>query len=166
MKILIVGFISILTLCSCNKTEIINPDDYNFSCYINGKLFTPVEGASLTSSLPSDNAVNYIVRRNPEALMVTAQGRGAVYFSVLEWTKNKQLILNKSHGLLNGDDPLTVNHAVVLIDNKKYISKDGSGKIIFKKNSIENGVEGTFEFTLYNEKNESDVIKVTKGKFR
>ena len=61
------------------------------------------------------------------------------------------------------------NHAVVVAYissnyDKKYISKEGSGTVTFTDVSDTN-VAGVFEFTLYNENDETDIIRVTKGKF-
>lgn len=170
LKILIVGFISIITFISCNKTEIINPDDYDFSCYVDGKLIVPEEGASLTSSLPSGDALTFLVRENsssnlPDAYIVKATGRGAmVYFVITNWKEKKKFELEDSHGLYLADDRFTINHAIVITNGKKYISKKGSGYITLNINdkALKNG---TFEFTLYNENNLNDKIKVTKGKF-
>ena len=57
-----------------------------------------------------------------------------------------------------------MNHAIIKINNKTYLSKDNSGSVTFTKVSDTN-VEGTFEFTLYNENDDSDTIRVTNGKF-
>ena len=58
----------------------------------------------------------------------------------------------------------SINHVIIRRNGVIYLSKDNSGSIILTSNTNEN-VSGTFEFILYNENNESDIIKVTNGKF-
>lgn len=70
-------------------------------------------------------------------------------------------MLENSHGQEGGAH--TLNHATVKLHNKRYLSKKNSGSVTFTDLSA--SPTGTFEFTLYNENDESDIIKVTRGRF-
>ena len=86
-----------------------------------------------------------------------------VYITIINQNTG-EFDLNKSHGIYGLDDPNTINHAIIKINNKTYLSRDNSGSVTFTEVSDTN-VEGTFEFTLYNENDDSDTIRVTNGKF-
>ena len=69
--------------------------------------------------------------------------------------------LNESDGSFYNYD---INHAIIRKNGVLYLSKENSGTITFTESSSDN-VKGTFEFTLYNENDESDTIHVTDGHF-
>ena len=72
-----------------------------------------------------------------------------------------------SHTLnLNTTQSGDKNYAYIraLINGTNYISKDNSGTVTFT-NITDFNVEGKFEFTLYNENDNSDIIQITNGKF-
>ncbi|PQJ76668.1 hypothetical protein [Polaribacter glomeratus] len=86
-----------------------------------------------------------------------------VYFSISD-RKIGKITLKESLGFSGSSDTHSINHAIAMIDNKKYLSKNSSGIVTFT-NISEINVMGTFEFTLYNENDDTDTISVTNGKF-
>jgi hypothetical protein len=155
------NFLLLLTSSSCEVNDI-GTEDVRFSCYINGQLFTPKGSINLTSTSPNNDGVFFLVYDN----FFNVKSYNSDYFIHITIINQNtgEFDLKRSHGVYGLDDPNTINHAIIKINNKTYLSKDNSGSVTFTEVSDTN-VEGTFEFTLYNENDETDIIKVTKGKF-
>ena len=155
------SFLLLLTSSSC-ETNDIDTREYRFSCYINGQLFVPKGSTNLVSTSPNNDGVFFLVYE--DFFNVKSYNSGKfVYITILNQNIGK-FDLNKSHGIYGLDDPNTTNHAIIHINNKTYLSKENSGSVTFTEVS-ETNVEGTFEFTLYNENDDSDTIRITNGKF-
>ena len=72
--------------------------------------------------------------------------------------------LKNSNGVINYPFNNPETSSVLIYNDKKYLSKMNSGKLVLTEASDTN-LEGTFEFTLYNENDDSDTIRITNGKF-
>ena len=57
------------------------------------------------------------------------------------------------------------SEAVLLMDDRKYVSKAGSGRVQIAAQKNGKGYVGRFYFALYNEKNPRDMIFVHEGFF-
>ena len=138
--------------------------DHSFYCFINGKLFIPKKGeANIFSTKPYDSS-GLIIWKNDEVFRIEAsdQKKYIIMFNIVNWGKGTHYL---SEGTYFYDK--SVNHAMIKVDHKWYKSKPNSGKVVFNKAKIDgdDNTKGTFEFTLYNENDESDVIHVTGGHF-
>ena len=155
------SFFLLITSSSCETNDIETRDE-SFSCYINGRLFVPKDSTNLTSTSPNNDGVFFLVYDNFFNVK-SYNSDNFVYITIINQNTG-EFDLNKSHGIYGLDDPNTINHAIIKINNKTYLSRDNSGSVTFTEVSDTN-VEGTFEFTLYNENDDSDTIRVTNGKF-
>jgi len=151
----------LLTSSSCDNDDI-ETGDHSFSCYINGGLFVPKGSTNIVSTSPNNDGLSIYLYDDFLSLKVN-NSSDFVYFSITNYGIGK-INLDNSLGFFGPSDFHTINHAVVRINNKTYLSKENSGTVTFTAVSDTN-VAGTFEFTLYNENDETDIIKVTKGKF-
>jgi len=161
---IIYSFLFVLcTSVSCNKTdaEVIPTGDHTFSCYIDGILFVPK--GSITSMPYDDGLALYIQETFFNATAKNSTNNVIVYFTIIDWVEGT-FNLTVSNGLFQPSDPNNINHAIVGINGIKYLSKENSGTVTFTT-VTETDVKGTFEFTLYNENDESDVIHITNGNF-
>ncbi|MBG6063613.1 hypothetical protein IWX83_003424 [Flavobacterium sp. CG_9.1] len=86
-----------------------------------------------------------------------------VYFGIYNW-KVGTFSLTDSDGVFHPGDMGEINHAIVLKNGVKYLSKQGSGSVIFTV-GIDTDSKGTFEFDVYNENNSNDIIHITNGQF-
>lgn len=63
----------------------------------------------------------------------------------------------------NGD-PRDINHAIVIKNGVKYLSRQGSRSVIFTV-MTDRDSKGTFKFDVYNENNSNDILHITNGQF-
>ncbi len=169
IRIVLFG-ISLFMLCtsvSCNKTDddVIPTGDHTFSCYINGEFFVPKGNIG---SIPYNDGLSFLRNEYFESEYFRIEARNTtknitVYFSILDFSIDT-FNLTESNGLFDPSDPNDINHAIVRINGIKYLSKENSGTVTFTV-VTDTHVKGTFEFTLYNENDESDVIHITHGNF-
>ncbi len=155
------------TSVSCNKTDddVIPTGDNTFSCYIDGVFFVPK--GSITS-MPYDDGLSFLRNEYFESEYFRTEARNTnknivIYFSILDFNMDT-FNLTESNGLFDPSDPNDINHAIVGVNGIKYLSKENSGAVTFTEVTDTN-VNGTFEFTLYNENDDSDVIHITQGNF-
>ena len=163
MKNLVSLFFLILFVnASCTKDEEIPTGNRTFSCRINGELFIPKSDAPLLTVGPVGDGLSYL--NYPLFFSATAYNPiYTVYFNIVNWNLNTFNLVN-SNGLIAPSDSHAINHVVVIKNGKKYLSKEGSGTVTFTEVTTTE-VKGTFAFTLYNENDNSDVIRITEGKF-
>jgi len=147
---------------SCNITddEVVPTGDHTFSCYINGDFFVPK--GSITS-MPYNDGLSFLRYEFFAATAKNQTKNAIVYFTITDW-KEGTFNLTESNGLFPPSDPNNINHAIVGINGIKYLSKENSGIVTFTT-VTETVVKGTFEFTLFNENDDSDVIHITNGNF-
>jgi hypothetical protein len=149
----------LLTSSSCDNDDIETGVE-SFSCYINGQLFVPkARPLSFTTSPLSKKLI--FNRGSYFSVKARDHENYTIFFTIRNFEDNDSHFL-KFNDSSNGD----INHAQVrtIINGENYLSKENSGTVTFTEVSDAN-VAGTFEFTLYNENDETDIIKVTKGKF-
>ena len=149
----------LLTSVSCEKNNIIETGDHSFSCYVNGKLFVPKAASFSFSTLPiGDNLV--LNSRNSYFFLRAIGQEYGMFFNIENFDLGEFNIK-----VSNGDNfNYQLNHVILRTNGKTYLSKEGSGTVTFT-NVSDTNVAGVFEFTLYNENDETDIIRVTKGKF-
>ena len=120
------------------------------------------------SSLPSGDGLYFNKYNNDLSYSVSASNsKYRVYFGIYNW-KVGTFTLTDSDGVFHPGDTGEINHAIVLKNGVKYLSKQGSGTVIFIELSDDGNKRGTFEFTVYNENNNNnnnDVLHITNGQF-
>ena len=153
---------------SCEFDDI-DPNDYRFSCFIDGKFFVPEDGrhgepdfSNLLNTKPSGSTEGLTISKQRGYIRVKARNSSGdyVFFWIVDYEIGENL-LEKSYGRGQGSDAF--NYATAKQNIKRYLSKKNSGSVTFTDLSA--SPTGTFEFTLYNENDESDIIKVTRGRF-
>ena len=163
LKHLVVYSLTLLlfTNNSCKKPEVPTGDN-TFSCYIDGELFVPkTTNDGITGS---DDGLSLYQYENRFTAFATDKDIYTVYFNIANWGVGT-FPLTDSNGLIRPYDPYDINHAIIKKNGILYLSKVSSGIVTFIEANHPGEVNGTFEFTLYNENNESDIIYVTNGKF-
>jgi hypothetical protein len=147
---------------SCDSDDLKNrPEgDGTLSCLINGKLFFPKSSSNITSTLPTGNGLRILINERRYQFTAKDFQKYTISFNLVD-VGNEIVNLEESSGSFHD---YSLNHALLRINSTIYISKQGSGSVTFIENSAEN-IKGTFEFTLYNEDDENDVIRVTDGRF-
>ena len=163
-KFLILGFI--LAFSSCTEPDLPIPKgNHTFSCKINGELFLPQGTGGGWSSLPTGDGLYFNKYNNDLSYSVSASNsKYRVYFGIYNRIVGTFTLVD-SDGVFHPGDRGDINHAIVLKNGVKYVSKQGSGTVTFIELSDDGNKRGTFEFTVYNENNSSDVLYVTSGQF-
>jgi len=159
-KLILSALLVLITITSC-QTDDIDTGEASFSCYINGELFTPKASTSISVLPPGEKLV---FNRDSYFFVKTTDHRDFRIFFNIENFETGIFNLGVSDG---NSYEYQINHAIIIAyagGDKKYISKGNSGSITFTRVSDTN-VEGTFEFTLYNENDVNDIIRITDGKF-
>jgi hypothetical protein len=147
----------LLTSSSCDNDDIETGDE-RFSCYINGQLFVPKAKVNLLGTLPQQNNLSF--GRNSSFLIRAANQDYGIFFNIENFDLGEFNLSTSDENNFNYE----LSHIIISTVDKTYLSKENSGTVTFTAVSDTN-VEGIFEFTLYNKNDETDIIKVTKGKF-
>ena len=156
------SFLFLLTSQSCKKKEKLPEGDHTLYCYIDGELFVPKGDCDVASTFPCQDALNFYKYTNFfEVVAFNEDKKQALGFNIRNWATGT-FYLSRSSGDLYD---ISNNHAVVRKNGKTYISHDNSGWVKFEQASPDGDTKGTFEFTLYNEEDSTDVIRVTDGHF-
>lgn len=150
-----------LTNGSCEKPEQEIPTgDNTFSCFINGELFVPKGNTNVTTT-PTNDGLSFYKYEDFFQANIQDYEKYYVMFNIVNWEIGTFNVSNSS-GVLTDH---SLNHAMVRMDGIWYLSKENSGTVTFSEASIDGNTKGIFEFTLYNENDDSDVIHVTNGQF-
>jgi len=153
--------IFILALISCNNDEQELPTgNHSFYCYIDGELFVPKGNTNIASTSPANDGLNILNYDDSFNINANDYRKYTIMFNIANWAEGTFSLSECDGNFYN----YSINHAIVRINGVTYLSKENSGTITFTENT-QNNVKGTFEFTLYNENNDSDVIHVTNGHF-
>ncbi len=143
---------------SACKKQNLPSGDHSFYCYIDGELFVPKGDPNFTTSPYVEPLTFYV---NQENFRIRAfNSKYHVMINIVNWGVGTHY-LSQSEDYYNH----STNHARVGVNQTWYVSKPNSGKVTFTEASLDGNIKGTFEFTLYNENDESDVIHVTGGHF-
>jgi hypothetical protein len=145
--------------CDGSDEQEIPTGDHSFYCYIDGDLFVPKGNPNISTS-PTNDGYTFYKWENNTTVIAKDYNKFTVFFNTLSRDLGEKELENSSGSFLD----YSINHAIVKKNGVKYLSKDNSGTIVFTENT-ENNVKGTFEFTLYNENDESDTIQITNGHF-
>ncbi len=165
------ALISILLLstassCTDDEPTEIPTGDHTFSCYIDGELFVPYQEIDWNPGGGDSDGLSIYIYDNFFAAYARYFETTTVYLNIgAEWGVGT-FNLADSNGWIT-EDSHEINHAIVINNGIKYLSKEGSGSITVTESYYpeSGGVKGTFEFTLYNENDDTDTIHVTNGKF-
>jgi len=168
LNFLILGLVlALLTNASCTEPEPPIPaGNGTFSCRINGKLFLPKAiGGWSTSPSSSHDGLSYFVKPDYFTIQTSNSEYSMFYINITNWKLGTFNLIDSNGyvGHQNGD-PRDTNHVIVIKKGTKYLSKQGSGNVTFIESSDANR-RGTFEFTVYNENNSNDVLRITNGQF-
>ena len=152
------SFLLLLTSSSC-ETNDIETGDESFSCYINGQLFIPKANVNLLDTFPLQEEL--VFNRDTYFFIRAVNKEYGIFFNITNFDLGRFNLNTSNRNNFN----YQLSHIIIRTrEDKTYLSKDNSGSVTFTEVSDTN-VEGTFEFTLYNENDETDIIKVTNGKF-
>ena len=159
-----ISFLLVLSIFSCHKNTVEIPTgDGTLSCYINGELFLPAENVPGGIFFQRNGLT---ISKYDEYMKLVARDykKYLIYFMIVDYGEGTYTLSDSDGGF----EPTTAsgkkNDAIVTIDGVRYLSKEGSGTVTFT-DTTGTELKGTFEFTLYNEKDDSDVIHVTDGRF-
>lgn len=156
-------FILFLTNGSCIKHKVPTGDN-TFSCYIDGDLFLPKGSNSITTpGGPVGDGLTTLVNESRLAITASNDNSCIVFFNIVNYEVGEFNLTASNGNLYN----YSYNHALILKDDVKYLSKENSGTVTIIESYYPSsgGIRGSFEFTLYNENDENDVIHVTDGQF-
>jgi hypothetical protein len=166
LNFLILGFVLALFInASCTEPDPPIPTgDHTFSCSINGELFLPKGTGGGWSSLPTGDGLYFNEYNSNLSYSVSASNsKFRVYLGIYNW-KVGTFTLTDSDGAFHPGDRGEINHAIVLKNGVKYLSKQGSGSVVFTVGTDADS-KGTFEFDVYNENNSDDILHITNGQF-
>lgn len=166
----------LLTLLSCtkDKDESRRTGDETISCYIDGKLWQ--NSSSLASSGGvSVSSFSALGGGGNDYYHVGGSIWGESYLYVMAIHSRKsdsgEYALDDSKGIMNVlQDKKQLNTIAFSNDNGRYLCKKEEGWIRIEDSfdPITNKRlrrEGTFEATLYNEEDPTDIIYITDGRF-
>ena len=159
LKISFYLFVVLLVSVSACKKQKLPSGDHSFYCYIDGELFVPKGDPNFTTS-PYDDGLRISITDNFYQIEANDYRKYTVFINIKDIHSSVINLSESSGSFLDFEK----NHAIVKKNGVKYLSKNNSGRIVLIENTGEN-VKGTFEFTLYNENDDSDVIHVTGGHF-
>ena len=159
ISLVYLSLLLVFSASACKKQKLPS-GDHSFYCYIDGELFVPKGDPNFTTSPYDDDGYTFYKWEHNTTVYARDYEKYVVFFNTLSRSLGKHYLEESSGSLLD----YSINHAIVVKNGTKYISKEGSGYIQYNESNDEN-VKGTFEFTLYNEDDDSDVIHVTGGHF-
>ncbi|WP_310555336.1 hypothetical protein [Flavobacterium sp.] len=190
MKNTILLLLIVLTSCSKNNDAspiqdqlppITTTGANTAGCYINGKLLVPKNGIQSIGGSPTYGLIkiqgnNFWPDKNDYWQLEIANKKDINGSGIILWIKNMQngngdYIVGQSNGELYADGPnnnqiiagVTINGV-----NKTYFSSPNSGIIKILRSDLSVGTSiysGTFNCSLYNKDNPSEVIEITEGRF-
>ena len=165
MKNLVSLFFLILFVnASCTKDEEIPTGNRTFSCKINGELYLPKSNAPLLTVGPTGNGLTFAGFNNQLDVAIRAYNSSNIISIYIKNYAVGVFNLTNSNGVVEFPATDQKNQVTILYNSKKYLSKEGSGTVTFTEITTTE-VKGTFAFTLYNENDNNDVIRITEGKF-
>ena len=135
--------------------------DHTFSCYIDGELFIPKGSSNLTSTGPIGDGLSLLKYDDFFHASASDYNKYTIMFNIVNWEEGIFQLSNSNGDFYND----STNHAMCKKNDIWYLSKENSGNVTFTKADIDGDTMGTFEFTLYNENDPTDVIHVTEGRF-
>ena len=163
--LLFYGILTILTISSCEKNDKLEFVEDTFSCYINGELFVPKGNTNLISTSPGNDGLSFMKFNSDLDLVIQVKNeKSKMVIYIKNFIDENEFSLENSNGVINYPFNNPETSSVLIYNDKKYLSKMNSGKLLLTEASDTN-LEGTFEFTLYNENDDSDTIRITNGKF-
>ena len=156
------SFLFLLTSQSCKKKEKLPEGDHTLYCYIDGELFVPEGDCDVASTFPCQESLQ--ISKTEHIFDLWARGdKYTLEFLILNWGEGTYYL---EEGSTTYHD---FNKTYAILFNKRnhntYISHDNSGRVKFEQASPDGDTKGTFEFTLYNVEDSTDVIHVTDGHF-
>jgi hypothetical protein len=180
----------LVLLFGCTKSETTTPQDTlpqitqvganTAGCIINGKVLVPKNGATSFSGTPYGLNINAGIHFNQPIIggdywqLEIANKKDQDSAGIVLWIKNMSAGINnyqidQSNGELYAYGPNN-NQIIAGITengiNKTYYSSSNSGIIKITRFDHTNGIySGTFNCSLYNKDNPSDIIQVTDGRF-
>ena len=192
MKTLIFATLLALATCSCTKdSESTTPPDTlppvtqvganTAGCIINGKVLIPKNGSQAIGGSPSyglnkTQGNNFWPNKNDYWQLEIANKKDTNGAGIILWIKNlsagnSDYLVNQSNGELYSIGPNN-NQIIAGIrengTNKTYWSGPNAGTIKIIRSDLAVGISifsGTFNCTLYNKDNPSEIIQITDGRF-
>ena len=155
-----------ITFYNCEDNTNFNNDSVGndtFSCYINGKLYTPSAGTGINGGYIRPFSWAYSNLNNSNIPMFFKIKSGGEYTISIVSIEPNIGVNNLTQKL---DDTIDFTHSGMIVQNERifYNTKDNqnNGSITFTEFSETKAI-GTFECTIYNENDKE--LKITNGKF-
>ena len=194
MKNLLFTFLTISFLISCSKKDDIPPQPQadqlpeattsganTAGCIINGKVLIPKNGSTSFTGTPYGLKYNYGGNFYPNKndywqLQISNNKDPNNNFGVVLWIKNMfvgngDYLIGQSNGELYSLGPNNNQIFAGITENgtsKTYWSSLNAGIIKITRSDLGVGISiysGTFNCTLYNKDNPSEIIQITEGRF-
>ncbi|NCT08823.1 MAG: hypothetical protein GW772_01905 [Flavobacteriia bacterium] len=139
-----------------------------FGCVINGAVFIPKDKTGYTP--PGGGTPRGIeVLGNNSVFVIQARNyiNTAIYIYIPEdIPKQTTYIFGESPGVSYGLNSPDYAHIFCIINNKKYLSFEDSGSILFSKVNQTSGLyAGVFTVKLKNKDDENDILEISEGRF-
>jgi hypothetical protein len=173
-------FITTLFL-SCSENDILEPTvteaelppitetgANTFGCLINGNVFIPKDKTGYTP--PGGGTPQGIeILGNNSVFVIQARNyiNTAIYLYIPEdLPKQTTYLFGESPGVSYGLNSPDYAHIFCIINNKKYLSFEDSGSILFSKVNQTSGLyAGVFSVKFKNIDDESDILEISEGRF-
>tara|TARA_R110002072_G_scaffold173622_2_gene328503 strand:- start:373 stop:894 length:522 start_codon:yes stop_codon:yes gene_type:complete len=154
-------FLFALTLFSCEGNNINTNDSTGndtFSCFVNGKLYTPSAGTGINGGDIRPFAWAY--NDNSSRITFNSGGEYTLFINIINPNQGENSLNQELRNSLDfGSTGMVLLNSIIYYNTK---SNQDNGSVIFTELSETKAV-GTFECTLYNDN--GDELKVTNGKF-
>jgi len=158
LKTALLIFITTLFSCEDNSNTNDSTGNDSFSCYINGKLYTPSAGTGIGGGDIRPFAWAY--DDNGKRITINSGGEYTLFINILNPTEGENTLNEELRNSLDYGSKGMVIHNELIFYNTK--NNQNNGFVNFTELS-ETKALGTFECILYNDK--GDELKVTNGKF-
>jgi hypothetical protein len=158
LKTALLIFITTMFSCEDNTNTNESTGNDSFSCYINGKLYTPSAGTGIGGGDIRPFAWTY--DDNGKRITINSGGEYTLFINILNPTEGENILNEELRNSLDFGSKGMVIHNELIFYNTK--DNQNNGTITFTKLSETEAV-GNFECILYNDK--GNELKVTNGKF-
>ena len=174
-------FLITVLLLSCNDNEnviqvipedklppITQTGENTFGCLIDGNVFIPKDKTGYTP--PGGGTPRGIeIFGNNSVFVIQARNyiNATIYIYIPENLPNQiEYVFDESPGVSYGLNSPDYAHIFCIINNKKYLSFENSGSILFTKVNQTSGLyAGVFSAKFKNIDDKNDILEISEGRF-
>jgi len=151
-----------ITFFNCEDNTNLNNDSVGndtFSCYVNGKLYTPSAGTGINGGDIRPFAWS-LGKPNDSYITINSGGEYTLFINILNVKLGKNHLYQEMRSTLDyGSTGMVLHNERIFYSTKENYE---NGIVTFTELSETKAI-GTFECTLYNENDKE--LKITNGKF-